>query len=72
MDAVLIEKNTADNKFHKADDLGLCPECGTAMNEIDRLIEGQCIYIWLECSKSTCDGQWLQKKSNNSSIGAEK
>jgi ribosomal protein S27AE len=70
MDAVMIETNTVCYKFHKVDNLGLCPECGAVMNEVDRLIEGKCTYIWLECSKSDCDGQWLQKKYNNRSIGA--
>jgi hypothetical protein len=65
MDAVMIETNTVCNKFHKADDLGLCPECGAVMKEVDRLIEGKRTYIWLECSKSDCNGQWLQKKYNN-------
>ena len=70
MDAVMIEMNTVSNKFRKADVLGLCPECGAEMKEIDRLIEGKRTYIWFECSRSDCDGQWLQKKYNNRSIGA--
>jgi hypothetical protein len=32
------------------------------MNVVDKLVEGGFMYIWLECSKSICDGQWLQKK----------
>ena len=65
MDAIILETNSVCNKFHQADELGLCPECGAVMNEVDRLTEGGCIYIWFVCSKSVCDGQWLQKKSNN-------
>jgi hypothetical protein len=70
MDALMIETDTLCNKFQQADELSLCPECGAVMDEVDRLTEGECVYIWLECSKSACDGQWLQKKSNYSFIGA--
>lgn len=59
MDVVMIKTNTIRNKFHKAVELGLCPECGAVMNEVDRLVKRECIYIWLECDKSACDGQWL-------------
>lgn len=60
MDTITIETEV---KYSKADDYGLCPECGGVMNEVDRIKEGQYIYIWLECSKSDCMGQWLKKVS---------
>ena len=63
MGTATIQKNTstADNKFAQADECGFCPECGAVMNEADRLIEQGWIYIWLECSKSACDGKWLRR-----------
>jgi hypothetical protein len=41
----------------------LCPACGAAMLEADRLREGNHIFILFECSQKDCGGQWLQKKS---------
>lgn len=64
MDVAMIETDTMSSKFYCADELGFCPKCGAVMNEVDLLTEGECIYIWLKCSKSDCDGQWLQKKPN--------
>lgn len=69
MDTTIVEADTINSKFYQADELGLCPKCGAIMNEADRLSEGECIYIWLECSKNACDGQWLQRKSNNNFLG---
>jgi hypothetical protein len=65
MDVAMIETDTIGNKFHQADEFGLCPRCGAVMNEVDRLKVGLNTFIWLECSKSDCNGQWLQRKSNN-------
>ena len=62
MDAVMVETAIISAKFDCADELGLCPECGAVMSEIDRLNESAYTYIWLKCSKSGCDGQWLQRK----------
>jgi hypothetical protein len=62
MDVTMIKSDLMVDKFHRAKELSLCPECGAVMNEQDRLIEGLYTYIWLECSKSDCDGQWMQKK----------
>ena len=69
MDAAMIDTDTITSKFYQADELGLCPECGAVMNEIDRLREGLYTFIWLKCGKSDCDGQWLQKKPNRRFIG---
>lgn len=38
-----------------------CPECGAPMSEVDRVNEKGGIYIWYECSKSNCNGSWLEK-----------
>ncbi len=38
-----------------------CPQCGSLMKEIERVIESGSIFIWYECENAKCDGQWLQK-----------
>jgi hypothetical protein len=32
------------------------------MDETSRLNEGDSAYVWLQCAKDGCGGQWLQKK----------
>ncbi len=50
-------------KYKRTEERGLCPVCGAAMTQVDKLEEGEHIFIWFECSKRDCDGRWLQKKS---------
>ena len=69
MDATMIESNPLISRFHNADEYGICPECGAAMNENERFTEGPFTYIWLACSRSDCDGQWMQKKPSSSFAG---
>ena len=38
-----------------------CSECGAQMVEVDRRSEGGTLFVWYECSRDNCDGQWLQK-----------
>jgi predicted RNA-binding Zn-ribbon protein involved in translation (DUF1610 family) len=38
-----------------------CPECGEKMMEIDRCNENGASFIWYECGRKDCDGQWLEK-----------
>jgi len=40
----------------------LCPECGAAMVEFDRLTEDRAVFIWYACTREDCTGQWLSKK----------
>lgn len=40
----------------------LCPECGAAMVEFDRLTENGAVFIWYACTREDCTGQWLSKK----------
>jgi len=40
----------------------LCPECGAAMVEFDRLTEDGAVFIWYACTRDDCTGQWLSKK----------
>lgn len=70
IDAAMIETDTISNKFHQADEFGFCPECGAVMDEADRLDEGECTYILLECSKSNCDGQRLHKETQQPLFGS--
>lgn len=51
-------KNTAVNMRRMS-----CPECGTAMHEAYRSNEDSGIFIWYECAKDKCCGQWLEKYS---------
>jgi len=39
----------------------LCPECGGAMAEVERVSENGFSFVWYECTRTDCDGQWLQK-----------
>jgi len=41
----------------------LCPECGAAMVEFDRLTEDGAVFIWYACTREDCTGQWLSKKA---------
>jgi hypothetical protein len=33
----MTQTDTISNKFNRAEELGLCPECGAVMNEMERL-----------------------------------
>jgi len=52
-----------------------CPECGgDKMIEVDRCKENGALFVWHECSRSNCGGQWLQKISQefqNSTMSGE-
>jgi len=53
-------------KAVRAENQKLCPECGAKMNEKERACESGTIFVWYGCSKNTCNGQWLQKMSQQS------
>jgi hypothetical protein len=38
-----------------------CPQCSSAMKEMDQLNENGAVYIWYKCGKSNCNGSWLKK-----------
>jgi len=46
----------------------ICPECGAKMDESERISENGFIFIWYECCRPGCTGQWLEKKMMNTSI----
>jgi len=37
-----------------------CPQCGGLIKEAQRRKEGSITFVWFECIKADCDGQWLQ------------
>ena len=39
-----------------------CPDCGAAMLQLDSSHENGDHYVWYECSRQDCSGQWLQKE----------
>lgn len=39
----------------------LCPDCGTAVVEVDSSRENGVLYVWYKCSRRDCSGQWLEK-----------
>lgn len=46
----------------------ICPECGAAMVESDRLSEEGAVFIWYACTRDGCTGQWLTKHAMRMSI----
>jgi len=41
-----------------------CPVCGHMMTKADEREENGDLFVWYECSRNDCDGQWLQKISD--------
>jgi hypothetical protein len=39
-----------------------CTTCGSVMAEADRVVEGDFVFIWYECSVPDCTGQWLARR----------
>ena len=54
-------RNQLRDVFNKAENHSICPECGNRMVEMDRVSEGNAVFIWYECIGGGCPGQWLQK-----------
>jgi predicted RNA-binding Zn-ribbon protein involved in translation (DUF1610 family) len=48
-------------RFHRHAGKRNCPECGGKMVEVDRCRENDMLFVWHECERNDCDGQWLQK-----------
>lgn len=48
-----------------------CPECGDKMTETDRRNENGALFVWYECSRNDCDGQWLEKAPHESLDGLQ-
>ncbi|MBN2018861.1 MAG: hypothetical protein JW749_01405 [Sedimentisphaerales bacterium] len=39
-----------------------CPECGDRMVEVERINENGFLFVWYECARAGCSGQWLEKR----------
>jgi hypothetical protein len=59
----LVGENNSVAKNLMSAGEGFCPECGAIMHETARTCENGSLYIWYECKRSNCDGQWLHKSS---------
>jgi predicted RNA-binding Zn-ribbon protein involved in translation (DUF1610 family) len=57
-----LNSENIDVRFRQTGTMVQCPACGAMMSEVDRLKEGSHMFVWYECSKKSCGGQWLQKK----------
>ena len=55
--------NGLSARLRQAANRQLCPECGAQMTEINRLSDNGAVFVWYECTKDNCSGQWLQKTS---------
>jgi hypothetical protein len=55
--------NKFSTKFQQTQIEHFCPECSAQMMEVDRHNENGALFVWYECSRDGCDGQWLQKIS---------
>lgn len=58
-----LEQQTIEGGLRQSSSEQFCPECGTIMTEVNRLVEGQALFVWYTCSRVGCDGQWLRKFS---------
>lgn len=50
-------------RLRQAANRQLCPECGAQMTEVDRFSDNGSVFVWYECTRDNCSGQWLQKAS---------
>ena len=39
-----------------------CPECKAIMREVHRCRESDGVFVWFECAKKNCSGQWLERR----------
>ncbi len=39
----------------------ICPVCRSNMAIVDQRNECGSLFVWYECARSNCDGQWLKK-----------
>lgn len=50
------------NLIHTAE-CRLCPDCRSVMSKVDQVAENGLLFIWYECTREGCDGQWLEKRT---------
>lgn len=41
----------------------LCPQCRSVMAEVESVNEDGFSFVWYECTRADCDGQWLEKRA---------
>lgn len=58
---VFESRNSAFAALHRAQTRKLCSECNTPMALIDRCHENGTLFLWYQCTRKNCAGQWLQK-----------
>jgi hypothetical protein len=56
--SLAIERPTGNAAIEQS-----CPECGAAMVESDRRMEGGAVFIWYVCTREDCTGRWLAKRA---------
>ena len=49
--------------YSKAAKKHQCPQCGSTMAEAERINENGFSFVWYECTKADCEGQWLEKRA---------
>lgn len=59
------QARTATRELSTSTEQYLCPDCSGVMTEVDRINEKGFSFIWYECKRSGCDGQWLEKSRLN-------
>ncbi len=57
----IVKTSQMLGRITRAENQQICPECGVRMAEMDRLCEGNYVFVWYKCSKTGCRGQWLAK-----------
>ena len=62
---VLDDNGDMNNSFQRAGQIS-CPVCGNMMTKVDERKENGDLFVWYECSRNDCDGQWLQRISSQS------
>lgn len=51
------------NRYFEQADTYRCPVCMCEMVEVDGIEEDGFLFVWYECSRSACNEQLLEKKS---------
>jgi acetone carboxylase gamma subunit len=52
----VIEKGRSGTEY-------ICSECGSVMEEVDRVNENGFTFIWYKCVRVGCGEQWLEKRA---------
>lgn len=60
---LLIDPKTKVGKNSSNAAKQLCPDCRSIMAEVDRVTENGTSFIWYECTREGCGGQWLEKRA---------